>query len=74
MVIPAYNSERVTVEVKEPNPRYYTVDYRPNRGRLNPYPQLTIKGCWLEELGFITGQSIIITTEKGCLIINKITM
>ncbi|TDB44210.1 hypothetical protein C5467_22785 [Photorhabdus khanii subsp. guanajuatensis] len=38
------------------------------------YPQLTVKGRWLGELGFITGQSVIITTEKGWLIISKIAM
>ncbi|TPG63337.1 SymE family type I addiction module toxin [Ewingella americana] len=43
--------------------------YRPNGGRPNPSPQLTIKGKWLEQLGFTTGQPVSITAENGCLII-----
>ncbi|WP_241826082.1 SymE family type I addiction module toxin [Photorhabdus khanii] len=30
--------------------------YRPNRGKPNQYPQLTIKGRWLATLGFTTGK------------------
>ncbi|WP_145576854.1 SymE family type I addiction module toxin [Yersinia alsatica] len=40
-----------------------------NGGRPNPSPQLTIKGKWLEELGFSTGQPVSITAEDGCLVI-----
>ncbi len=58
-----------TTQIKEPQPRYYTVGYAPNQGKPNPSPQLTIKGKWLEDLGFITGQPVIITTEQGCLVI-----
>ncbi|TPG63340.1 SymE family type I addiction module toxin [Ewingella americana] len=47
----------------------YTVGYRPNGGRPNPSPQLTIKGKWLEQLGFTTGQPVSITAENGCLVI-----
>ncbi|WP_396132834.1 SymE family type I addiction module toxin [Ewingella allii] len=46
-----------------------TVCYRPNGGRPNPSPQLTIKGKWLEWLGFINGQPVSITAENGCLVI-----
>ncbi|WP_396132831.1 SymE family type I addiction module toxin [Ewingella allii] len=46
-----------------------TVSYRPNGGRPNPSAQLTIKGKWLEWLGFINGQPVSITAENGCLII-----
>jgi len=49
--------------------RRYTVDYRPNGGRPNPRPQLKIKGNWLEQLGFSTGQPVSITAENGCLVI-----
>jgi len=49
--------------------RRYTVGYRPNGGRPNPSPQLTIKGKWLEQLGFSTGQPVSITAENGCLVI-----
>ncbi|THB82512.1 type I toxin-antitoxin system SymE family toxin [Pantoea allii] len=48
---------------------YYKVGYRPNRGQPNPLPQLTIKGRWLEALGFTTGQKIEVIPEAGQLII-----
>jgi len=48
---------------------YYKVGYRPNRGQPNPLPQLTIKGRWLEALGFTTGQKIEVITGPGQLII-----
>ncbi|WP_162942974.1 SymE family type I addiction module toxin [Dickeya fangzhongdai] len=31
----------------------------------NPPPQLTLKGRWLEDLGFSTGQPVIVTVERG---------
>jgi len=43
---------------------YYKV-----RGQPNPLPQLTIKGRWLEVLGFTTGQKIEVIPEAGQLII-----
>ena len=48
---------------------YYKVGYRPNKGQPNPLPQLTIKGRWLEALGFTTGQKIEVITGRGQLII-----
>ena len=48
---------------------YYKVGYRPNWGQPNPLPQLTIKGRWLEALGFTTGQKIEAITGPGQLII-----
>ncbi|TPG55448.1 SymE family type I addiction module toxin [Ewingella americana] len=30
---------------------------------------MTIKGKWLEEFGFTTGQPVNITAENGCLVI-----
>ncbi|NYS29523.1 SymE family type I addiction module toxin [Pantoea sp. WMus005] len=48
---------------------YYKVGYQPNRGQPNPLPQLTIKGPWLEALGFTTGQKIEVITGPGQLII-----
>jgi len=48
---------------------YYRVGYRPNRGQTNPLPQLTIKGRWLEALGFTTGQKIEVITGPRQLII-----
>jgi toxic protein SymE len=58
-----------TSEPATPQARRYTVGYRPNGGRPNPSPQLTIKGKWLEEFGFATGQPVSITAENGCLVI-----
>ena len=49
------------------------VEYRPNRGQPNPLPQLTIKGRWLEALGFTTGQKIEVIPEAGQLIIRLAT-
>ncbi|MCW0314808.1 Endoribonuclease SymE [Pantoea ananatis] len=51
---------------------YYRVGYRPNRGQPNPLPQLTIKGRWLEALGFTTGQKIEVITGPGQLIIRLV--
>jgi len=48
---------------------YYRVGYRPNKGQPNPLPQLTIKGRWLEALGFTTGQKMEVIPEAGQLII-----
>ncbi|MEN4793671.1 SymE family type I addiction module toxin, partial [Pantoea agglomerans] len=45
----------------------------PNRGQPNPLPQLTIKGRWLESLGFTTGQKIEVITGPGQLIIRLAT-
>ncbi|WP_337012979.1 SymE family type I addiction module toxin [Pantoea sp. AS142] len=45
------------------------VGYRPNGGGPNPLPQLTIKGRWLEQWGFIRGQLVSIIAEQGQLII-----
>ncbi|MDT0178001.1 SymE family type I addiction module toxin [Pantoea sp. RRHST58] len=52
---------------------YYKVGYRPNRGQPNPLPQLTIKGRWLEALGFKIGQKIEVITGPGQLIIRLAT-
>jgi len=58
-----------TSEPATPQARRYTVGYRPNGGRPNPSPQLTIKGKWLEQFGFTTGQPVSITADNGCLVI-----
>ncbi|MEI7187465.1 SymE family type I addiction module toxin [Dickeya dianthicola] len=49
--------------------RHYTVGYVPNGSRGNPPPPLTLKGRWLEDLGFNTGQPVIVTVERGRLMI-----
>ena len=61
----------LTAEPATPQARRYTVGYCPNSGRPNPNPnpQLTIKGKWLEERGFYTGQQVSITAENGCLVL-----
>ena len=46
-----------TSEPAVPQARKTVVGYRPNGGRPNPLPQLTIKGRWLEQWGFVKGQS-----------------
>ena len=49
--------------------RFYTVGYTPNLGRPNPRPQPTIKGRWLEQIGFYVGQAVVIKVERNKLII-----
>ena len=58
-----------TVNKAPKTTRRYTVGYTPNRGIKKPAPQLIIKGYWLEELGFVTGQSVTVNVEQGRLII-----
>ncbi len=49
--------------------RYYTVGYVPNGGRPNALPSLNLKGRWLHECGFFTGQPVTVTVKNGQLII-----
>jgi len=58
-----------TSEPAVPQARKSIVGYRTNGGKPNPLPQLTIKGRWLEQLGFIKGQPVSIIAEQGQLII-----
>lgn len=58
-----------TSEPAVPQARKSIVGYRPNGGRPSPLPQLTIKGRWLEQWGFIKGQPVSIIAEQGQLII-----
>ncbi|WP_081298595.1 SymE family type I addiction module toxin [Gilliamella apicola] len=41
----------------------------PQGTKPNPKPQLTIKGRWLEQIGFYVGSPVIIRIEQGKLII-----
>ncbi|WP_213993610.1 SymE family type I addiction module toxin [Sodalis sp. dw_96] len=50
--------------------RYYTVGYVPNGGRPNTRPALNLKGRWLHECGFVTGQPVTVTVKNGQLIID----
>ncbi|MBI0006071.1 type I toxin-antitoxin system SymE family toxin [Gilliamella sp. W8126] len=43
--------------------------YVPQGIKPNPRPQLTIKGRWLEQIGFYVGSPVIIKIEQGKLII-----
>ncbi|MEM0673218.1 MULTISPECIES: SymE family type I addiction module toxin [Dickeya] len=43
----------------------YTVGYCPHGSRGNPPQQLTLKGRWLDDLGFNTSQPMIVTVERG---------
>ncbi|WP_413739687.1 SymE family type I addiction module toxin [Sodalis sp. RH14] len=61
-------SELGTIEVKPSQPRYYTAGYAPNGGSRQTSPQLKISGRWLDELGFNTGQTVVVTSEQRCLI------
>jgi len=51
--------------------RFYTIGYVPTGWvkSPNPKPLLTIKGCWLEQLGFTTRQPVIVEIEYNKLII-----
>lgn len=60
-------------EPATPQARKSIVGYRPNGGRPNPLPQLTLKGRWLASLGFTTGQQIEVITAPGQLIIRVVT-
>lgn len=63
-----------TSEPAVPQARKSIVGYRRNCGKPNPLPQLTIKGRWLEQWGFIKGQPVSIIAEKGQLIIRIATV
>ncbi|MEB6334602.1 SymE family type I addiction module toxin [Serratia rhizosphaerae] len=52
------------------SPTRSIVGYRPNGGRPNPLPQLTLTGKWLEPLGFTTGQRIEVIAAPGQLIVH----
>ncbi len=39
-------------------PRYFSLGYIPNGGGPNVLPALNLKGRWLYECGFVTGQPV----------------
>lgn len=53
----------------QPNERFYTIGNVPQGIKPNPRPHITIKGRWLEQIGFYAGQSVIITVEQNKLIV-----
>lgn len=58
-----------TSEPAAPQARQSIVGYRPNHGQPDPYPQITLKGRWLGQLGFTTGQKLEVITQPRQLII-----
>ncbi|MBI0004621.1 type I toxin-antitoxin system SymE family toxin [Gilliamella sp. W8126] len=58
-----------TRTVKQPLKHCITVSYSLNGRQSNPRPQLTIKGRWLEQLGFYPGLPVTIKIEQNKLII-----
>ena len=55
--------------VPQSNERFYTVGYVPQGTKPNPRPQLTIRGRWLEQIGFYVGCPVIIKIEQDKLIV-----
>ena len=53
----------------QPNERFYTIGYVPQGTKPNPRPRLTIKGRWLEQIGFYVGCPVIIKIEQGKLVV-----
>lgn len=53
----------------QPAEWFYTIGYVPQGTNPNPRPQLTIKGRWLEQIGFYVGCPVIIKTEQGKLLV-----
>ncbi|WP_299998362.1 SymE family type I addiction module toxin [uncultured Cedecea sp.] len=49
--------------------RRYTVSYIRDQRRYQPAPAIILKGQWMAELGFSTGQKVEVFTESGQLII-----
>ena len=39
-----------------------------------PTPMLRIRGLWLQELGFVAGDSVLVRCEEGKLIVTKETI
>ncbi|WP_368926925.1 SymE family type I addiction module toxin [Serratia marcescens] len=49
--------------------RRYTVGYIRDQRKFKPSPSITLKGHWMADFGFETGQKIDVLTEPGQLII-----
>lgn len=45
------------------------IGYAPDGMENTLLPQLTFKVCWLEDFGFTSDQSVIVTAERGELVI-----
>lgn len=46
-----------------------TISYRPNGGLPEPLAQITLKGNWLSEAGFITGRPLDVRVLPDCLVV-----
>ncbi len=62
-------SEAVTTEVPPLKMRRYTVSDIRDQRKYQPAPAIILKGYWMAELGFSTGQKVEVITEPGQLII-----
>jgi len=59
-----HKSERVTTKA-----RRYAVGYIRDQRKFQPSPSITLKGHWMADFGFSTGQKIEVIPEAGQLII-----
>lgn len=53
--------------------RLYTVGYVREHRKFTTSPAITLKGHWMEELGFETGQKIEVITRRGEMLIRLAT-
>lgn len=54
---------------RQPNQRFYTIDYVPQSTKPNSRPQLIIKGKWLERIRFYVGCPVIVKIKQDKLVI-----
>ncbi|MFU9136175.1 SymE family type I addiction module toxin [Erwinia tasmaniensis] len=59
-----HKSEQVSTKA-----RRYTVGYIRDSRKFEPSPSITLKGHWMADFGFSTGQKIEVIPETGRLII-----
>lgn len=59
-----HKSEHVSTKA-----RRYTVGYTRDQRKFQPSPSITLKGHWMGNLGFKTGQRVEVLWEHGELII-----
>ena len=53
----------------EAHSRKLTVGYMP--GSKKPYPMIRLQGKWLEQLGFKTGDRVVVTVNADSIVITK---
>ena len=56
-------------EAGTPTTRRYTVGYIRDRRKFEPSPAITLKGHWMADFGFSTGQKVEVIPAAGQLII-----